>query len=576
MEVNSLKNIIDSARGKRKADFVIKNCRIVNVLSHEITEGDIAITDGIIVGTGSYSGIEETDAAGAYAIPGLIEGHIHIESSFTTPEEFSALMVPYGTTTAIADPHEITNVCGLKGFKYMIEASKNAAMDIKYMVPSCVPCTPFEDSGETVSAEDIERVLGGDEVLGLGELMDFVGVLNCNEEVLKKVSAVQKAGKYIDGHAPGVKGKDRLAYISAGVRTDHECSTIEEFNESVSNGMYVALRDGSASNDLVKLVKGITEQNSRRCFFCSDDRQPVTVFDKGDLDNHLRICVSNGIDPITAVQMGTINAAECYGLTDRGSLTPGKRADIVLMKDLKDFEPLKVFIKGELVAENKKYLKEVKRYPIDEVMGSVHVKDFDIGALKLNIKASRVHAIEISSGSIVTKDSLVEVKKTLDGDFVFEKDKDVAKIAVLERHHEKGFIGLGLIKGYGIKKGAIALTIGHDSHNILCVGVSNEEMYFAVQKIKEQSGGIVLVNEGKVVESMPLPVAGLMSDQSSEWVSNKLEEVNEAAFNILGVNKDIEPVSQLCFMALPVIPELKITDRGLFDVRKFDFIDINA
>lgn len=578
MDKASLTDIIKSAKGEEKADLVIKNCQVVNVFSSQIIKADIAIRDGVIAGIGSYSGKSEIDAAGAYAIPGLIESHIHIESSFVTPEEFGRMAVPLGTTTVIADPHEITNVCGLKGFFYMMEAAKNTALDIKFMVPSCVPATPFEDSGAVLNSEEIEKVINNPDVLGLGELMNYPGVLNCDDEVLNKILLAKKNNKIIDGHAPGVIGVDRQAYISCGVKTDHECSTIQEMQESLQNGMYVELRDGSACHDLENLIPGITKENSRRLLLCSDDRQPVTFHTKGDINNHLKLCVSKGIDPITAIQMGSLNAAECYRLYDRGALAPGLRADIVLVGDLKNFEAKKVFIQGELVAEDGKYLKEVKRASISDVSGSVKVAGFSWERLTVHLadkkSKCRVHVIEISPGGIVTKNSIEEVTTDEEGNFLHDPEKDISKIAVIERHHKSGNIGLGLLKNYGIKDGAIAITIAHDSHNIICVGTDDAQMETAVKALIEQKGGIVLVSKNKVIERLELPVAGLMSDRDADWVQEKLAKINQAAFEILGINRELEPVSTLCFMALPVIPEIKITDKGLFDVKEFKFIDI--
>ncbi len=580
MDKEALIQNIKSSKGECPADLVIKNCLLVNVFSSQITKTDIAITNGVIVGLGKYSGKTEIDGSDSYAIPGLIESHIHIESSFVTPEEFGRMIVPLGTTTVIADPHEITNVCGLKGFLYMMEAAENTALDIKYMVPSCVPATTMETSGAVLDSKEIEKVIDKANVLGLGELMNYPGVLNCNDEVLNKILLAKKYGKIIDGHAPGVIGSDRQAYISCGVKTDHECSTIQEMQESIQNGMYVELRDGSACHDLENLIPGITKENSRRLLLCSDDRQPVTFNTKGDLNNHLKMCVEKGIDPITAVQMGSLNAAECYHLYDRGAIAPGYRADIVLIDNLKDFNAKKVFIKGELVAENGKYLKDVSHASIKNVCGSVKVKDFS--KEKLNIQLAdkkekcKVHVIEISEGSIVTKNSIQEIITDDDGKFVFDKDCDIAKIAVIERHNNTGNVGLGLLKNYGIKDGAIAITIAHDSHNIMCVGTDDVQMETAVNALIQQNGGIVLVSQNKVIDSLELPVAGLMSDKDGNWVQEKLAEINENAYKILGVNRSIEPVSTLCFMALPVIPEIKITDKGLFDVCDFKFIDIKA
>ncbi|MCR5724882.1 MAG: adenine deaminase [Treponema sp.] len=578
MEKEYLLKNIQASKGAEPADVVIKNCQVVNVLSSEIKKGDIAVTNGIITGVGEYSGKTEIDGTGLYAIPGLIESHIHIESSFVTPEEFGRMIVPFGTTTVIADPHEITNVCGITGFLYMLEAAKNTALDIKYMVPSCVPATSFETSGATLGSAEIEKLIECPDVLGLGEFMNYVGVLNGDDEVLRKILLAKAHGKIIDGHAPGVTGKDRQAYICSGVKTDHECSTIQEMKESIQNGMYVELRNGSACHDLENLIPGITKENSRRLLLCSDDRQPVTFKTCGDLNSHLQLCVEKGIDPITAVQMGSLNAAECYHLYDRGAIAPGYRADIVLVGDLKSFEAKKVFIQGELVAENGAYLKDVKRVPISAVSGSVTVKDFSKDRLKIRLSDRKetctVHVIELSPRSIVTKNALAEVDTAEDGTFTFDGTRDIAKIAVIERHHKTGNVGLALLKNYGIKDGAIAITIAHDSHNIICVGTDDTQMETAVNELVRQNGGIVLVHQNQVIERLELPVAGLMSDKDWRWVEEKLARINSSAFEVLGIHRNIEPISTLCFMALPVIPELKVTDKGLFDVNEFKFIGI--
>lgn len=572
-----IKNI-RSAKAEIPSDIVIKNCNVVNVFSSAIQKADIAISNGVIVGIGSYKGETEIDAKGSYAIPGLIESHIHIESSFVTPEEFGRMIVPFGTTTVIADPHEITNVCGIKGFLYMLEAAKNTVLDIKYMVSSCVPATSFETSGAIVNSCDIEEIIQNPDVLGLGELMNYVGVLNCDDEVLNKILLAAKYNKIIDGHAPGVVGKNRQTYICSGVKTDHECSTVQEMQESIQNGMYVELRDGSACHDLENLISGITKENSRRLLLCSDDRQPVTINATGDLNNHLKLCVQKGVDPVTAIQMASLNAAECYHLYDRGAIAPGYRADIVLVDNLEDFRAQKVFIKGELVAENGKYLKELKKASINNVSCSVNLKDFSKEKLAVKLtdkkEKSLVHVIEIQPGSIVTKNTIEEITTDEKGYFCFTDEADIVKIAVIERHHNTGNVGLGLIKNYGIKNGAIAITIAHDTHNIICVGTDDNQMETAVKTLTAQKGGIVLVSNNLVIETLPLPVAGLMSDKDGIWVSEKLSKINKAAFEILKVNPQIEPVSTLCFMALPVIPELKVTDKGLFDVKDFRFIDI--
>ena len=575
MKKEELKKLILTASGARKADTVIKNCKVVNVFSGKVIEGDIALCGDQIAGVGEYEGEVEIDAEGRYAAPGFIDSHIHIESSYLSPEELGMLLVPHGGTTIIADPHEIVNVLGIPGLDYMMKAAENTKLDIKYMLPSCVPATPFEHAGAVIDAEDMEDPILRDNILGLGEFMNFPGVVNADDATLDKLMVAKDAGKLIDGHSPGITGKALNAYCAARIRADHECDTIQDFEERLDNGMYVMLRQGSACKNLKSLLPAVTPENSRRVIFCSDDRQPKTILEEGHLDNHLRLCVEEGVDPITAIRMATLNAAECFGLDDRGAIAPGYRADIVLLDDLKDFKADKVWVAGELTADQGKYLPEVIKEDITPVMGSVHLKDFSAEKFKMNLKGNRVHTIEIQPGGVVTKKSVDEIQ-VKDGEFVFDPGQDIVKVAVVERHQLTGNVACGFLKGYGIKEGAVALSVAHDSHNIIVVGVSDEEMAFAVEALKEQSGGVVLVKDGKVIESMPMPIAGLMSDQSAEWVDGKLTALHEKAYDILGVNGDVEPVMTLCFMSLAVIPELKLTDEGLFDVTKFAFINVEC
>ena len=574
MKKEELRKLILTAGGARKADTVIKNCKVVNVFSGKIVEGDIALCGDQIAGVGEYEGEVEIDAEGRYAAPGFIDSHIHIESSYLSPEELGRLLVPHGGTTIIADPHEIVNVLGIPGLDYMMNAAKNTKLDIKYMLPSCVPATPFENAGAVIDAVDMEDPILRDNILGLGEFMNFPGVVNGDDATLDKLM-VAKDGKLIDGHSPGLTGKALNAYCAARIRADHECDTLQDFEERLDNGMYVMLRQGSACKNLKSLLPAVTPENSRRVIFCSDDRQPKTILEEGHLDNHLRLCVEEGLDPITAIRMATLNAAECFGLDDRGAIAPGYRADIVLLDDLKDFSADKVWVAGQLTADQGKYLPEVIKEDIAPVMGSVHLKDFSAEKFKMNLSGNRVHTIEIQPGGVVTKKSVDEIQ-VKDGEFIFDPEQDIVKVAVVERHKMTGNVACGFLKGYGIKKGAVALSVAHDSHNIIVVGVSDEEMAFAVEALQEQSGGVVLVKDGEVIESMPMPIAGLMSDQSAEWVDGKLTALHEKAYDILGVNGDVEPVMTLCFMSLAVIPELKLTDEGLFDVTKFAFIDVEC
>ena len=576
MTKESLKKLIDTAAGRIQADTVIKNCKVVDVYNGNIIDGDIALCDGLIAGVGDYEGKEVIDAKGAYAAPGFIDSHIHIESAYVCPEEMGRLLVPHGATTIIADPHEIVNVCGIKGMNYMLEAAKGTALDIKYMLPSCVPATPFEHAGAVVDAKAMEDPIKNEQVLGLGEYMNFPGIINAFESELDKIMVAKESGKLIDGHSPGISGKDLNAYASALVHTDHECSTVEEMHDRISRGMYVLLRQGSACHNLRPLLKGLTEVNSRRCLLCSDDRQPKTIFEKGHLDNHLSICVEEGVDPITAIRMASLNAAECFRLDDRGAIAPGLRADIVLLDNLENFKVSKVFIKGQLTAKDGKYLLPITKHDMSDVQGSFHVKDFSIDKLKMNLKSGHVHVIDIMPGGVVTGKGIADVEIDRTGNFVRNPEVDIVKIAVVERHNMTGNVATALLRGYGIKEGAVALSVAHDSHNIIAVGISDEEIAFAVESLIKQNGGVVLVKEGKVVSSMPFPLGGLMSDQSGEWVEEKLQEIHDAAFKELGISGSVEPVMTLCFMSLPVIPELKLTDMGLFDVTKFDFISIEA
>nr|WP_315024542.1 adenine deaminase [uncultured Aminipila sp.] len=576
MEKKQLKKLIDIAAGRISADLVIKNCKVVDVYNVVIIEGDIALCEGLIAGVGHYEGLHQIDAKGQYAAPGFIDSHIHVESSYVSPEELGRLIVPHGTTTIIADPHEIANVCGLKGLDYMIKASEGTALDIKWMLPSCVPATPFEHAGAVIDAEVMKEPIKHEKILGLGEFMDFPGVIGANDGVLDKLLIAKNQGKCIDGHSPGVTGNALNAYAAARIHTDHECATVEEMQDRIARGMYVLLRQGSACHNLKELLKGVTPLNSRRCLLCADDCQPKTILSIGHLDNHLRICVGEGMDPIIAIQMASLNSAECFGLEDRGAIAPGLRADIVLMDNLTDFKVQKVFIAGQEAASNGTYNLPVNPYDISETKGSFHVKDFSKEKLRLQINSHQANVINILPGGVVTSKEVAEIKRDENGEFIYDPSSDIVKVSVVERHQDTGNVAVALLKGYGIREGAVALSVAHDSHNIIVVGVNDEDMAFAVEQLIKQDGGIILVKDQKVLESMPMPIAGLMSDRSGEWVHEKLTHIHKTAHETLHINQDVEPVMTLCFMSLAVIPEIKLTDMGLFDVTKFDFITIEA
>ncbi|QQK07304.1 adenine deaminase [Miniphocaeibacter halophilus] len=576
MDKLKLKTLIDAAAGRKPCSKVFKNCRIIDVFGHRIIEGNVGIFEDYIVGIGDYEGVEEIDLKGKYLSPGFIDGHIHIESSYLSPEELGSLLVPCGTTTIIADPHEIVNVNGLAGLDYMIDASYNTKLDIKFMIPSCVPATPFENAGAVINAEDMIEHINKEEILGLGEFMNFPGIINGDPMVIDKLNLAIKNGKLIDGHSPGVTGKDLNAYILPGINTEHECSTADEMHERLSKGMYILLREGSACHELRLLIKEVTEENSRRCLFCSDDRQPKTILEEGHIDNHLRISVESGIDPITAIQMASLNAAECFKLHNKGAIAPGYKADLVVLEDLNKFKVEQVYINGEKVAEKGKYLFEIEKVNSDIVRSSFNVKDFTIDKLQLKIPSGKANIIEIQPGGVVTKRVVEEVNIDENKEFIYSEDRDILKVAVVERHKGTGNVATGLLKGYGLKNGAVALSIAHDSHNIIVVGANDKDMYFAVNELVKQNGGIIVVDKEKVIGSMPMPLGGIMSDKSGEWVDKKLSEIHDIAYDNLKINKDVEPIMTLCFMSLAVIPEVKLTDKGLFDVGKFDFIDVEV
>ena len=572
-----LKNLIDAAAGRRPADLVITNCRIVNVLNGEITAGNVAVAGGKIVGMGAadYDGSKVFDAGGKFLAPGFIDAHIHIESSYITPEQLGRIIVPCGTTSIVADPHEIANVCGIDGLRYMLNAAQRTKLRIIYAMPSCVPATPFEDAGAIIEAADMLELIGDENFFGLGEFMNVPGIVDADDKVLDKLALAKHFGKLIDGHAPNVTGKSLNAYLSAGIVGDHECRTLAEMNERIAKGMYVLIREGSACHDLKSLIKGVTPANSRRVLLCSDDRQPKTILERGHLDNNLRMCVAEGIDPVTAIQMASLNVAEAFRLHDRGAIKIGGVADLVLLDDLRDFRVSDVWIGGEHVARDGRYLPQIFPADTSSVCGSVKVRDFTIDRLKLNLSRGKVNVIGIETGGVVTKKIIADVQLA-DGDFVFDPAQDICKLAVIERHHMTGKVGLGLLGGYGIKRGAVAVSVAHDSHNIIAAGVSNADIFAAVDALIRMDGGMVLVNGGKVIASIPLPVAGIMSNLTGEELKDELDDLHAKAHAVLGISADVEPIMTLTFMSLPVIPELKLTARGLFDYATFGLIPLEA
>lgn len=562
-----LEKYIKAAKGQIKADLVLKSATFVDVFSGKIRKGDIAISGEKIVGIGEYEGERELDCSSYTVIPGLIDGHVHIESSMLSPEEFASLVVPRGTTAVIADPHEITNVCGIAGCRYIEKAAKSVPLDVLLSLPSCVPATPFETSGATLAGKDIEKYITGDGIFGLGELMNYVGVVNCDADVLKKAEAALLSGKVTDGHAPSLSGKELNAYLCAGVRTDHECTGREEVEEKLSKGMYIHLRHGSTARNLDN-AKYITKENERRFVVCTDDRHASDLAEKGHIDDALRQMVKSGVDPITAVRCATLNAAECYNLRFRGGIAPFWLADLAVVDNLVSFNAKYVIKNGKIVAEDKKPLFDTsERYLPANVLDTVNIRKLNASDFAMNIEGNKAKAIKIIAGSVVTESQSVEVNKK-DGDIVVA-GTPLLKIAVVERHRMTGNIGKGLIIGYGFKGGAVGLTVAHDSHNIILVGDDNQAMADAANALKKIGGGMVVI-DGKEAHTFALDIAGLMSSGNAESVQNGIRELSEIAYK-KGVNRQLEAFMSLAFLSLPVIPELKLTDKGLFDVNKFDF-----
>lgn len=565
-----MSNIINVARGFEKADLVIKNANIVNVLSEEIHKADIAIVDGIIAGIGeNYSGEKEIDIQGAYVTPSFIDGHVHLESTMMLPSEFAKVALPAGTTTVIIDPHEISNVLGLHGISFMHEAVKNLPLDVYTMLPSCVPATPFETSGFDLNSYDLSLLIDKPWVLGLAEMMNFPGVLNQDNNVMAKLELAKSRGKCIDGHAPYLHGKDLCAYIASGVKSDHECTTPDEAIEKLRLGMYVMIREGTAAKDLDALMPVLKTCNTRKCIFVTDDRHPADL--KEHINGMVRRAVEAGVDPVKAVQIASLNTAEYFGLKNLGAIAPGYKADLLILPDLKTFKPDLVIKNGVVAAENGKLIAELPENEALAVRNSVNVRWITPEDFRIEANGSKVTALEVIPHQLITKSVFSEVKIE-DGNAVSNIDNDTLKICVIERHRATGNIGKGFVKGFNLKCGAIASTVAHDSHNMIVIGTNDADMYAAAVALIKCKGGKVVVKDGEVISELPLPIAGLMSDRDFDYVVNKCEELNKTAHSIGCKIED--PFMTMGFLSLPVIPELKVTDKGVFDTNKFDFIDI--
>ncbi len=569
--MSKLEKIIKVARGTEKADLVIKNANIINVLSEEIHKSDIAICDGIIAGIGKdYEGRKEIDAKGAYVCPAFIDGHVHLESSMLLPHEFAKAVVPCGTTTVITDPHEISNVLGLHGISYMHEAVKNLPLNVYTMLPSCVPATPYETSGFDLNSYDLALLIDSPWVLGIAEMMNYSGLLNLDKNVLAKLDLAKSKGKRIDGHAPFLSGKDLCAYAASGVKSDHECTNPEEAIEKIRLGMYIMIREGTAAKDLDALIPVLKEKNTRKCMFVTDDRHPKDL--KVHINDMVRRAVDAGVDVIKAVQIGSLNTAEYFGLKNQGAIAPGYRADLLILPDLKSFKPDVVIKDGKVVAEKGELLKSFAKFEKPSVRSSINVRWIEKKDFRIKGTSKFVNTIEIIPHQLVTKSSVCEAKFE-NGLLNSNTETDTLKILVMERHRATGNIGKGFVKGFNLKKGAIASTVAHDSHNMIIVGTNDLDMYTAAVELVKMQGGKVVVNYGKVIAKLPLPIAGLISDKDFDYVVDHCEELNKAVKE-LGCTLD-DAFMTMSFLSLPVIPELKITDKGLFSTKKWDFVKIN-
>ena len=581
-DVTELKRLVDMAAGREPADLLIVNAKVVDVFTGTVRESPVSVGRGRFLGFSPIPARETLDAGGAYLLPGLIDAHIHIESSMASPARFAELVLPCGTTTVIADPHEIANVFGADGIRYMLESGRDLPLDIRIALPSCVPAAPFEDAGAVLDAAALEAFIDDPRVSGIGEVMNFPGVIAGDPDMLTKILLGLRRNKAVDGHAPGVLGRDLDAYFVTGVSNNHEIATPEELEQNLQRGAYALLREGSAARDLAKLLPALGPAAFRRCAFCCDDRHPEDILRDGHIDNHLRQAVRLGVDPVQAVTMGTLNAAECFGLRRKGAVAPGRDADFVLVDDLHDFRPRRVYAAGRLVAEDGRVLVPLRDTPPARTEGSGR---FDGGmrmapladdAFALRIPAGAARVIGIEPRSLVTRHEIRSVVTDGDGFFHCADNPGLCKIAVIERHRATGRLGVGLLSGYGIRGGAVATSIAHDSHNVVTAGDNDADMLLAVRALAEMDGGIVMVCGGTITGRLPLPVAGLLTTAPPAETGRTLGRMIAAAHADLAIPAEVEPFMTLSFMALPVIPSLKITARGLFDVERFAFVETAA
>ncbi|HOL62569.1 MAG: adenine deaminase [Elusimicrobiales bacterium] len=568
-KVENLKKEIDISLNKNKIDLLIKNAKLINTFSGDIYKTDIAVHNGKIVGFGEYSAKNVIDAKGMYVAPGFIDGHVHIESSMVKIPEFAKVVMPCGTTSVVIDPHEIANVLGIEGIKYMLSSSIDSMLGVYVMLPSCVPSTALETSGATLSSHDLSLLLNDERILGIAEVMNYPGVIHKDTDLLKKIAIAN--GKIIDGHAPFLSGKQLYAYVSSGIRSDHECSEIEEAREKLRAGMYVMIREGTAAKNLKSLIGLVNVSNSRKFIFVTDDRHLDDIENEGHINYLVKKAIEYGVDPVKAIQMATINTAEYFGLKNLGAILPGYFADFIIFDNFKRMNIKMVFKNGIMVSKDGKVFDGIIKEYKEKLRGTINVKWIEHEDFALKAEGKKARVINVIPNEIITKMSVEEVK--VDGGYVSsDTEKDILKIAVIERHMASGRIAKGLVRGFKLKKGAIASSISHDSHNIVVIGTHDGDMYQAAVGVVKMQGGIAAALNGQILESLPLPVAGLMSDRSAEFVKTKIKRLREVA-RYLGSELP-DPFMAMSFLTLPPIPEIKITDRGIIDANKFKVVDL--
>ena len=563
-KLNKKLHVIDVAAGRVPADLVLKNATYVNVFSNELSQCDIAVAEGLIVGMGEYHGKVEMDVSGKIVLPGFLDAHIHLESSLVSPTEFAKAVLPHGTTTVITDPHEIANVMGTDGIEYMLQATEDLPVDVRFMLPSCVPATPLDESGAILDYRAIDSFYDHPRVQGLAEMMNFVGTVNGDPQVVEKIVASQAHHKKIDGHAPGLSGNDLNAYIAAGVYSDHECSDIDDALAKLKRGQFIMIREGTAARNLEALAPLLCDKYVDRCMFCTDDKHPSDLLEKGHIDYICREAVAMGADPIMTVQVACLHAARYFLLNNRGAIAPGYLADFAIVEDLKDFHVVTVYKRGKRVYHDG----IVEDFPLPEIPEHLNKRAHDTFHLPVLSPADFANTrlrgvIGMVPGQIITEDAGYAAG--------VDVSKDILKMAVVERHKNTRHIGIGYLKGYGLKSGAVATSVAHDSHNIICVGTNDEDMAFAVNRIARNRGGIVVVENGQVLAELPLEIAGIISGKPLREVNTLLEDAKKAA-HALGVGTDIDPFMTLSFMSLPVIPTLRLTTRGVVDVNTQQYV----